>query len=203
VVVSGDEQHSKLLAGTVGTRFGEPLLGEGVAGCAGGVDGVALAALADRPLRAVDLDDPLPFQGPHDSGPRGVGAGEVEQRLIAGRVGGGLQVGQLGPERGDDAGGVGVVMGVDADDGVDLVCQHGHGSFLPRDGAVGSTSAWAEVTAEGIPVTGHAHRADKLLIRPHPVGQAGAGDHEDTSFGGHASPRPGRLRATRDHRQPA
>jgi len=29
--------------------------------------------------------------------------------------------------------------------------------------------------------------ADMLLIRPHPVGQAGAGDHEDTSFTRHTS----------------
>jgi len=52
-------------------------------------------------------------------------------------------------------------------------------------------------------VTGHAQRADMLLIRPHRVGQAGAGDHGNTSFARHASPRPDRLRVTRGHRQSA
>jgi len=36
---------------------------------------------------------------------------------------------------------MGVVVGVDADDGVDLVCQHGYGPFLPGGGAVESTPA--------------------------------------------------------------
>ncbi len=52
-----------------------------------------------------------------------------------------LQVPRLGPQRGDDAGGRGVVVSVDADDGVELVCQHEYGVFLPGGGAVESTPA--------------------------------------------------------------
>jgi len=67
--------------------------------------------------------------------------GHVDLQAVRGAQSVELQVRRLGPQRGDDAGGMGVVVGVDADDGVDLVCQHGYGPFLPGGGAVESTPA--------------------------------------------------------------
>ena len=66
-----EDACKKLLAGPVSARLSQPHPGEGVTGCAGGVDGIALAVLADRPLRSVDLDDPLAtgLQGPGQPGP--------------------------------------------------------------------------------------------------------------------------------------
>jgi len=51
----------------------------------------------------------------------------------------------------------------------------GCASVRARAAARAVGAAWGEVTADGIPGTGRARCADMLLIRPHPVGQAGMG----------------------------
>jgi hypothetical protein len=61
---------------------------------------------------------------------------------------------------------MGVAMGVHPYDGIDQFCQHGHVAWCPFLG-VGSTSAPAWMgSPSGTSVTGHAQRADRLLIRP-------------------------------------
>jgi hypothetical protein len=53
--------------------------------------------------------------------------GELEELLVAVGSGGHGQAGQaLTGGRGQDRGGVAVLVGVDADDDLDGVCQHGH-----------------------------------------------------------------------------
>ena len=56
----------------------------------------------------------------------GVPGGEFDQLGVAGRVcaDGGLRQNGSG-SRGDDRGGVGVLMRVDADDDLDQLCEHG------------------------------------------------------------------------------
>jgi hypothetical protein len=56
--------------------------------------------------------------------------GEVEQLPVAGRVGAGGDLSQHAAEVADGGGGQGVAVGVDADDAVDELCQHGHAVVL-------------------------------------------------------------------------
>jgi hypothetical protein len=134
-----------------GPRLRQLRAGQGVPGSADGVDRVGLrAGLARGSGGAVELDDELILLGKvsgqpgavasralHRPGPqRPVGLGEPQQCLIASGVG---RHGRLGQHRaggrGDDRGGVGVFVGVDADDDLDLLCEHGQlRSPLTRDG---------------------------------------------------------------------
>jgi hypothetical protein len=60
---------------------------------------------------------------------------EAEQLLVTGGVGAGGGPGQHAAEVGDGGGGQGVAVGVDADDAVDELCQHGHCGGPPAVGA--------------------------------------------------------------------
>jgi hypothetical protein len=69
------------------------------------------------PAGALDRPHPLPT----------VLVGQLEELPVAIRGGGRGQVGQgLAGGRGEGRGGVGLLVGVDADDDLDGVCQHGH-----------------------------------------------------------------------------
>jgi hypothetical protein len=116
---------------------------------AGGPDGIQRVALgaaaAGWPLGPGDLDDPLttllqhcrqagaeaarPLDRPAAAAGQ-VGLGEAEQPLVAGRVGADRGPGQHATEAGDGGRGQGVAVGVDADDAVDRLCQHGHAVVL-------------------------------------------------------------------------
>jgi hypothetical protein len=56
--------------------------------------------------------------------------GEAEQPLVAGRISAGGGVGEHAAEVADGGCGEGVAVGVDADDAVDQLCQHGHAVVL-------------------------------------------------------------------------
>ncbi|MCO5972417.1 hypothetical protein [Actinoallomurus soli] len=73
-------------------------------------------------------------------------------------------------------------MGVDADDTIDLFCQHGHAVVLPSDEddrvvgvGLGEITAWQNCDES------RRWAADKLLIKPTKVGQADAGTPADIS----------------------
>jgi len=85
---------------------------------------------------------------------RQVAVGEAEQLLVAGGVGAGGCLGQHATETGDGGGGQGVAVGVDADDAVDRLCQHGHAVVLLVWGRPWSASAWEESPRDRT-VTGH------------------------------------------------
>jgi hypothetical protein len=59
-----------------------------------------------------------------------VAVGKAEQLLVAGGVGAGGGVGEHPTGVGDGGRGQGVAVGVDADDAVDQLCQHGHAVVL-------------------------------------------------------------------------
>jgi len=81
-----------------------------------GQAGTVAAGTLDRPATApVDLDP-----------------GGLQQLVVAGGVGAGRGLAQDATGRGERGGGQGVAMGVDADDAIDGVCQHGHAVVLPR-----------------------------------------------------------------------
>jgi hypothetical protein len=146
------QQHPHRLPVAAGPGRGQVLAGQRLAGGPHGVQVVALGAVAaGRTGRSVDLDHPLTafeqergqpgavaagaFDRPYP--PAGcVLAGEGEQPLVAHRVGGALhRVDHAAGGGLDDGGGVGVAVGVDPDDVVDLACEHGsHG--VPPDGGM-------------------------------------------------------------------
>jgi len=67
---------------------------------------------------------------------------------------------------------VGVLVSVDSDDEIDVICQHGHGDSF--QGNQLSVPVWKEPC--GRTVMSHtASTVDKLLIRPTHGDQAGAG----------------------------
>jgi hypothetical protein len=80
--------------------------------------------------------------------------GEVEQLPVADRVGAGGDLSQHAAEVADGGCGEGVAVGVDADDAVDQLCQHGHAVVLLVRGRPWSASAWEE-SPRGRTVTGH------------------------------------------------
>lgn len=57
-------------------------------------------------------------------------AGEVQQAPVATSIGGRINAGQNGADRADGCGGEGIAVGVDADDAVDLFCEHSHAVVL-------------------------------------------------------------------------
>jgi len=84
-------------------------------------------------------------------------------RFVTLRIGIHPHHGQLAAEVVDQAGGVAVGVGVDTDDGVDLLCQHSHRGCCSFQAAVVVAPAGVE-TPDGISVMSHAPRADRLLI---------------------------------------
>jgi hypothetical protein len=85
---------------------------------------------------------------------RNVTVRKVEQLLVARGVGTGGGLGEYPAEVGDGGRGQGVAVGVDADDAVDKLCQHGHRGGPPWVGRPWSASAWEE-SPRGTTVTGH------------------------------------------------
>jgi hypothetical protein len=55
-----------------------------------------------------------------------LGASKVQQTLVAGRIGGHGHLPEQATDCGNGRCGQGIAVGVDADDAVDLVGQHGH-----------------------------------------------------------------------------
>lgn len=155
--------------------------GECLACCAVGVERVGLRAVAASGSRwTVDLHDPLTLRqeigdetGAEAAGafdrpdaPRlfaGVLGGPGEHASIPERVGRDGHVVELTPAVVDDAKGVGLFVGVDPDDEVDLICET---HLVLLDGVLVIGAANPE--PRGKTVTGHARRsrADRLLIRP-------------------------------------
>ena len=136
------EQDSEGLAVAAAAHDGGMLGDEGVAGNVGGVQGVALGGGAPgRTASAWDLDDLLILvkkkglqAGAEAAGTldrpaaptRQLAGREHQQFWIADGVGGCGGVHQEAADGGDGRGGQGVAVGVDADDAVDGLCQHGH-----------------------------------------------------------------------------
>ena len=95
-----------------------------------------------------------------------VSVGQSQQLLVAGRDG---RHGRLGDDPAadclNDRGGVGVLVGVDPDDDIHEVCQHGHALTPCPDVDV---TGLVRTRTQGRTVTGHTrtHRVVKLLIRP-------------------------------------
>ena len=142
----GGEQDPHRFAVAAGPRRGQMVAGQGFAGGADGVEVVGLGAVASSWSGwPVDLDDPFTAleQVGGEPGAETAGAldrpdstagrvfvGERDDPPIAHRVGRALLVGHHRAGRGDHRGGVGVAVGVDADDVVDLACQHGTSVLL-------------------------------------------------------------------------
>ena len=135
--VSGGEQDAQGFAVAAGPGCGQMLAGQRFAGGADGVEFVGLGAVtAGRAGGPVDLDDPFAVleQEGGEPGAEAAGAldrpdppaggvqdGEGQDPFVAHRVGGAVQVVDDTAGGGfDDGGDVGVAVGVDADDEVDL-----------------------------------------------------------------------------------
>jgi hypothetical protein len=118
-----------------------------------------------RPLGPADLDDPLAVLGQEPGQAGAVAArpldrpaatagnlrvGEVQQPPVAGGIGADGAVGEHATQAGDGGGGERVAVGVDADDAVDRLCQHGRAVVLLGGAAV----SWCR--------PGRSHRAAEL-----------------------------------------
>jgi hypothetical protein len=107
---------------------------QGLAGCADGIDRVALASPGPgRPLRPAHLGHLLIVLGEKGAEPGTVAAGtfyrpaatagrlclrEVKERTVAARVGADLHTGQHRPDRAYGRGSEGVAVGAGTDDGI-------------------------------------------------------------------------------------
>jgi hypothetical protein len=89
-------------------------------------------------------------------------------------------VGEHAAQVGDGGCGQGVAVGVDADDAVDALCQHGIAVVLLGWGRPWSASAWEE-SPRGITVTGHDLLVGQAADQASVVGQADAGTRADSS----------------------
>jgi hypothetical protein len=160
---SGGQQRPQCLPLTAAAREGRAVLAEHLASGPDRVQRVALGPTATGwPLGSADLHDPLAvlLQYHRQAGAeaarslhrpqaaaRNLTVGNDEQLLVAGRVGAGGGLGQHPAEVGDGGRGQDVAVGVDADDAVDQLCQHGHAVVLLGWGRPWSVSAWVQVTA--------------------------------------------------------
>ena len=83
-------------------------------------------------------------------------------------------------DRVDNSGGIGVAVGVDTDDELDLSCQHGHCGF-PFVGPMGSAPTWMR-SPRGRTVMRHDRMVGQASDQASgSVGQVGAGDRDDIS----------------------
>jgi hypothetical protein len=62
---------------------------------------------------------------------------KAQEVLVAGRVGAGGDLSEHAADLGDRGSGQGVAVGVDADDAVNELCQHGHAVVLLGEGGRG------------------------------------------------------------------
>jgi hypothetical protein len=156
---SGGEAHGQRCALAWGTGLSEVLAGEGLASGSDGVEGVGLGAVAaGGTVRAVELDDQLAALGEEPGQAGAIAAGALDRPrpqtgvLVSQRDERGVAI-EVGPDGElvdgcagrchDDCGGVGVFVGVDPDDDVDGLCEHGH-AFTPcRERTCGSGSGWS------------------------------------------------------------
>jgi hypothetical protein len=137
---AGGQQHPDGFPLSAAARLAEAHTGERLPGRSHSVDIVAFhPATTCRPLGAVDLNDPLAagqqcrgqasteaagaFDGPQRCV---VTQPEGDQLTVAGRIGGHRQVLEHSARRADRRRGVGVVMGVDADDDVKIWMESRH-----------------------------------------------------------------------------
>jgi hypothetical protein len=154
--------QAHLQRGPLGTGLGlsQPGASQRIASGALGVDRVGLGPGSSRgPLRAIEFDDQLISVGemPGQAGAVAAGAlhrpgaqagvllGQGNQLAVAVRVGGHGRSGQHGPVSCiKDRGGVCLTVGVDADDDLDQLCQHGH-AFSPHQMGRSRSRAGAEM----------------------------------------------------------
>jgi len=172
---AGGQQHPDGFPVSAAVWLAEADTGERLPGRPHGVDLVALhPATTRRPLRAVDLNDPLAasvqcrgqsgteapgaFDGPQ---PRVVAPPEGDQLAVASRIGGHRQMFKDSARRTDRRRGVGVVMGVDADHDVKISMEGQHAVRSLAEG----TSIPARATLRQDCDEPHPE-ADKLLIKP-------------------------------------
>lgn len=161
----GGQQHAHGLAFSALAGLDDVLGGQCLAGRADGVEHVRLASASDRrALGAADLDNT--FAGVIEEGGEAgaeaagafecptaaighVRAGEVEKALVAAAVGGGVGGLQDGADGADGCCGEGVAVRVDADDAIDLFCEHGHAVVLLRANGRGRRRpGWSHHVAE-------------------------------------------------------
>ena len=150
---SGAQQRPQGLPLTAAARDGRAVLAKRLASGSDGVQRVALGATATGwPLGSAHLDDPLAallqrhrqasaeatrsLDRPQATA-RNVTVRKVEQLLVTRGVGTGGGLGEDPAEVGDGGRGQGVAVGVDADDAVDELCQHGHAVVLLGEGGRG------------------------------------------------------------------
>src|SRR6266700_8069402 len=110
-----------------------------------------------RAVRPRALDRPYPRPG--------IAVCERNELRVTGDVGGHSHCFECcAGDRLDDRSSVGELVGVDTDDDIDLICEHGH-AFLSKPGWIVGFRSGSEI---GRTVTGHARfqLAVKLLIRP-------------------------------------
>jgi len=124
------------------------------------------------------------FQRP-DPTPRRSLVGPVQRRGVTRTVGRDLDMGADGAGTALHDGQVdGVSIGVASDDELVLLCQHGHCGCPSIQGDRGRRRAWMTVTCRQH-CEGSRPRADRLLIKPRRVGQAGASSSRDRSNARH------------------
>jgi len=150
---SGGQQHPQRLPLPATPRGRRPILAKRLAGGPDGVQRVALGATATGWLLGpANLQDAFAMllQEPGKAGAEAarpldrpaaaagqLGLGEAEQPLLAGRISVGGGVGEHAAEVADGSCGEGVAVGIDADDAVDQLCQHGHAVVLLGGGGRG------------------------------------------------------------------
>jgi hypothetical protein len=193
----GGQQHPQRLPLTVPARDGQVVLAKRLVGGPDRVQRVAFGAAAvGWPLGSAHLEDLLavpgqelrqastkaasPLDRPAPTA-RQMRLGEVQQPLVASGISAGGGLGQHATQVGEGCGGQSVAVGVDADDGVDLFCQHGHAVVLLVWGRPWSASAWEE-SPRGRTVMGHnPGRVGQAADQASEVGQADAGTPADSS----------------------
>jgi hypothetical protein len=139
---AGGQPHRQRGSWTGRSGLGQLLTAQDLASGPDGVQRIGLGAMAaGGPLGSIQLHYLLgvSMQEPGQPGTVPTGAldrphplptvlvGQLQELPVAIWGGGRGQVGQgLAGGRGQDRGGVGLLVGVDADDDLDGVCQHGH-----------------------------------------------------------------------------
>lgn len=178
--LAGGQQDSQGFTLAAGSGLDDVFGGQGLTGRADSIEHVGLAPAPDSgALGAADLDNTFTsvfeegsksgavaadaFQCPAPSAGN-VLTGEVQQAPVAASVSGCVDGLHDGADRADAGCGESVAVGVDADDAIDLFCEHGHAVVLLQDGTtvvgvgLGGVTAWRNCDESR-------RKADKLLIQ--------------------------------------